>query len=104
MMKMKLSEKYDAICEEYKDKFIKKQGFSPDNCYWIADEIGGVLSCNEEYYFNIDEIRYDIDNRVKKGTILQAQDDFIDARYKDDTTPHINYKNYVKGLRYEQFK
>ena len=98
---MTLKNKYEAICEEYKDKFIKKQGFSPDNCYWIADEIGGVLSCNEEYYFNIDEIRYDIDNDIEVGLIMQAQNDFLEAYNKNNETKHINYKNYVKGLRYE---
>lgn len=96
-----LKSRYEAICEEYRKLFLEKQGFDAENCYWVADEVGGVLSCNEEYYFNIDEIRYDIDNDIEVGLILQAQDDFMDARYKNDTTPHINYKNYVKGLRYE---
>ena len=99
---MTLKERYEAICEEYRELFLEKQGFSYS--YWIADEIGGVLSCNEEYYFNINDIRYDIDNDIEVGLIMQSQDDFLEAYNKDKETKHINYKNYAKGLRYEQFK
>ena len=99
---MTLKERYEAICEEYRKLFLEKQDFSFS--YWIADEVGGVLSCNEEYYFNMDEIRYDIDNDVEVGLILQAQNDFLDAYYKNEETKHINYKNYVRGLRYDTTK
>ena len=96
---MTLKERYEAICEEYRKVFLEKQGFHYS--YWIADEIGGVLSCNEEYYFNINDIRYDIDNDIEVGLILKAQNDFLEAYDKNKDTKHINYKNYVRGVRYE---
>ena len=96
---MTLKERYEAICEEYRELFEEKQGFSYSD--WVADEIGGVLSCNDEYFYNINDIRYDIDNDVEVGLILQAQNDFLEAYEKNKDVKHINYKNYVKGLRYE---
>ncbi len=98
---MMLKNRYEAICEEYRKLFIEKQGFELQDTYWIADEIGGVLSCNEEYFFNIDVIRFDVDNDVEVGLAMKAQDDFLNAYDKNNETKHINYKNYVKGLRYE---
>jgi hypothetical protein len=87
---MKLKNKYNKIVAEYLMAFIEKQGFDADNCYWVADRVGEILSVNEQYYFNFDDIRYDVDNNIKAGAILNWQDGVIDNHIK------INYENYLK--------
>lgn len=94
-----LKERYEAICTEYVLKFLKKQGFyNKDDGYypydWIADEVGSILSVNEgSYVFSMNEIRHDIDNNIKKGTIVKFYN------YTVDNQRCINYQSYLKGCR-----
>ena len=47
---MKLKNKYEKIVEQYLIAFVEKQELDIDNCYWVADRIGEILSVNEQYY------------------------------------------------------
>ena len=87
---MKLKTKYEKIIEQYLIAFVDKQELDIDNCYWIADRIGEILSVNEQYYFNFNDIRFDVDNNVKDGLIFRWQDECIENNLK------INYENYLK--------
>ena len=87
---MKLKTKYEKIVNEYLQAFIEKQELDTENCYWIGDRIGEILSVNEQYYFNLQEIRFDVDNNIKAGAILDWQDGVIDNRIQS------NYENYIK--------
>lgn len=88
-----LKDKFNKITDEYLQAFIKKQGCVFD--YWIADEIGGIASFNEQHYFNLDDIRMDINLNAPKHLIFQWQDDCVDAQPDD----RVNYRNYIKGVR-----
>ena len=92
---MKLKTKYEKIVNEYLQIFIEKQGFYAENCYWIADRVGEILCVNEQYYFNFDEIRFDVDNDVKEGLILKWQDESLDNYFKKKKYK-VNYENYLK--------
>ena len=87
---MKLKNKYEKIVEQYLLAFVEKQELDIENCYWVADRVGEVLSVNEQYYFSFDDIRFDIDNDIKAGAILDWQNESIDNNFK------INYENYTK--------
>ena len=87
---MKLKTKYEKIVEQYLIAFVEKQELDIDNCYWIADRIGEILSVNEQYYFNFNDIRFDVDNNMKDGLIFRWQDECIENNLK------INYENYIK--------
>ena len=87
---MKLKTKYEKIVEQYLIAFVEKQELDIENCYWVADRLGEVLSVNEQYYFSFDEIRFDVDNNIKPGPILEWQNESIDNNFK------INYENYIK--------
>ena len=89
---MKLKTKYEKIVNEYLRIFIEKQGFDAENCYWIGDKIGEIFSVNEQYYFSLQEIRFDVDNNIKAGAITDWQDEAINNKNKR----HINYENYIK--------
>ena len=87
---MKLKTKYEKIVEQYLLAFVEKQELDIDNCYWVADRVGEMLSVNEQYYFCLDEIRFDVDNNIKAGAILEWQNECMDNNFK------VNYENYLK--------
>ena len=84
---MKLKTKYEKIVEQYLIAFVEKQDLDIDNCYWVADRVGEILSVNEQYYFDFNDIRFDVDNDVKAELILKWQDE---EKYT------VNYENYLK--------
>ena len=92
---MKLKTKYEKIVNEYLRIFIKKQDLDIDNCYWVADRVGEVLSVNEQYYFNFNDIRFDVDNNVKERLIFRWQDESLDNYFKKKKYK-VNYENYLK--------
>ena len=92
---MKLKTKYEKIVNEYLQIFVKKQGFDADDCYWVADRVGEILSVNEQYYFSFDDIRFDVDNNVKAELILKWHDEGLDNYFKKKKYK-VNYENYLK--------
>ena len=92
---MKLKNKYEKIVNEYLQIFVKKQDLDIENCYWVADKIGEILSVNEQYYFNFDDIRFDVDNNVKERLIFRWQDESLDNYFKKKKYK-VNYENYLK--------
>ena len=96
----KLKNKYEKIVNEYLQIFIEKQGFDADDCYWIGNKIGEILSVNEQYHFSFDDIRFDVDNNVEAGAIIDWQDESIDNYFKKKKHK-VNYENYLKLNGYE---
>ena len=92
---MKLKNKYNKIVEQYLIAFVEKQELDIENCYWFADRIGEMLSVNEQYYFSLDEIRFDVDNNVEEGLIFKWQDKSVDNHFKKKKYK-VNYENYLK--------
>ena len=92
---MKLKNKYEKIVNEYLQIFIEKQDFDADDCYWIGDKIGEILSVNEQYYFSFDDIRFDVDNNVKESLIFRWHDESLDNYFKKKKYK-VNYENYLK--------
>jgi len=99
MKLLDLKKQYQFCCNEYAKKFANKQGL--DQFYWIGDTIGEIASFNEEYFFSMDEIVYDIDNKCPKNLILQWQKDGIENA---DKNIRINYRSYAMGLRYNNIR
>lgn len=95
----KLQKKYNLICEEYIAKFVKNQGY--EFSYWTANEVGSIACFIDQYFFNFDDIRFDIDNKCPKGLIFKWQDDGLEFHQETGDTSRINYKSYNMGLRYE---
>lgn len=81
-----LKPKFDKIVEQYVNHFCEKQDLEFN--FWIADDIGGAAYFNSVYTLYFDDIRFDIDNEISKGKIIEYS-----------TLPPespINYKNYCK--------
>ena len=92
---MELKNKYKKIVEQYLMAFVEKQELDIENCYWVADRVGEILSVNEQYYFSLDEIRFDVDNNVEEGLIFKWQDKSVDNYFKKRKYK-VNYENYLK--------
>ena len=92
---MKLKTNYEKIVNEYLIAFVEKQDLDIENCYWVADRVGEILSVNEQYYFNFNEIRFDVDNNVKEGLIFKWQNESVDNYFKKRKYK-VNYENYLK--------
>jgi len=86
-----LKKKYETACNEYLQVFCDKQEM--DNGGWVADKIGTVAYCSD-FFFNMEDIRIDIDTKQPVGAI-------IDWYYTNLDNPQkvINYYSYSKGLR-----
>lgn len=93
-----LEKTFIKIVELYIAKFEKKHGYEFSS--WASSDIGGICCFIEQYFFNFEDIRYDIDNNVKKGLIFQWQDDGVENESKDN----INFKSYVMGARFPMLK
>jgi hypothetical protein len=92
---MNLQKRYEKICNEYIQLFVEKHGYEFDG--WIGNEVGGIASFIDQYFFSFGDIIFDINNNCEVGLIFHWQDDTID--HKDECM--INYYSYSKGLRYE---
>lgn len=101
MTKKELKNLYKIACNEYCKVFVKKQKLSMDYFDWIGGEVGSIASFNDQYFFNMGDIKFDVDTKQPKGLILQWQDDSTEYHFKDGGTQTINYKSYTIGLRYE---
>lgn len=89
-----LKKEYEVICEKYIDVFAEKQSMDKDG--WV-DYVGGIYEFNRTYFFNFDEIRWDIDTNQPP---LFITDWFFETIYEKEEN-RISYISYIKGLRYE---
>lgn len=93
---MMLKERYTIICNEYLQKFCVKQGFDYEPEYaWVAGNAGGCANVGD-FYFSFDEIRYDIDNDIPKGKIIEWYNYCLETSMLD-LPLRINYPSYCKG-------
>lgn len=98
---LKLKQNYDNICNEFVKIFADKHDIEFDG--WVADEVGTIASFCFQYFFNMDDIIYDITTNQPKHLILDWQNDStnynMDKEYPNTT--YINFRSYSKGARYE---
>lgn len=87
----KLQKDYYNTCNEYIDAFIKKQSMSFEG--WVGDTVGGIAYC-DDFYFNFQDIVWDINSKQPKGAIVDWYYENLDIPEKS-----INYFSYTKGLR-----
>ena len=94
----RLKLRYEFIVADYVEAFTKKHNWDFNG--WIGNDIGGVAEF-ADYFFNFDVIRYDIDNNIRKSTILKWYDADLEHNQDRSEPQHINYSSYCKGLRHK---
>lgn len=98
----KIQKQYQDVVNQYLKKFIKKHKY--EFSYWVCDEIGGIACFIDQYFFNFDDIRFDIDNKVEKELIFRWQDDDVEHNLgilDDNCVEHIDFISYSSGIRYK---
>jgi hypothetical protein len=94
-----LKEYYNLAVQNYVEAFCKKTGFEFDG--WVADKVGEV-GLFMDFYFDFQDIKYDIDTKQPKGKIIQWHDYNVDYNTNiKDTNDYINinYSSYCMGAR-----
>ena len=93
---MILKERYKNICNEYLQRFCIKQGYHYEpNDAWVAGNAGDCANVGD-FYFSFEEIRYDIDNDIPKGKIIEWYDYTLETSMLD-LPLRINYPSFCKG-------
>ena len=93
-----LEKKYKDICNEYIAEFLDKHDLSINdyefNEWWINNEVGGLVNL-DDYTFNFDDIRYDVDHDIPGDQIFKWYWNRIE-RYELGLT-YMNYPAFCKG-------
>lgn len=71
----KLEKDYEKACNHYIRLFSKKNDIKFD--YWIANLIGGVAAFGD-YYFNFQDIIWDVNSEQLPGTILKWYEEMLE--------------------------
>lgn len=83
---------YEMACQELVKQFSLKHDLEFDG--WVGDDIGGIASFIDQYFFSMDDIALDLKTDQPKHSILRWQDDNV-----EHAPEFINYKSYTMGLR-----
>lgn len=86
----RLKQNYELACDAYITAFVYKHGYEFTG--WVADQVGGIAEFIEQYFFNMEDIRYDIDNKLPKDKIFEWQDYGIEQQLSNKTA--VNLKNF----------
>lgn len=92
-----LKDRYEAICELYVERFLRKHGFfdEEDGEYseweWV-NSVGGIVEVGD-YYIGFGDILLDIDELVDKDMFFSYYD------YITKEEKNINYSSFIRGAR-----
>ena len=88
-----LNEIYTDVCTEYIRLFTENHGCKSTE--WL-NGIGSILEvdfgADEREYFNLGDIRYDIDNNIKVGLIRDYMDNLYESGFVMDS-----YEDYLNA-------
>jgi len=88
-----LQEKYEEVCGDYILLFSAKHRL--DFLRWV-DVIGGLAEFENDYYFALQDIVYDINTNQPQYLITKWKDDMI---YRTIPKHRCNFQSYSKGYR-----
>lgn len=84
-----IKQQYEKVCKEYVEEFCKKQDLEFD--YFVCDLVGDVSSYSSTYFFNFQDIVWDINSNQKKGRIIDWYWESL-----ENTENAINYYSWTK--------
>ena len=88
-----LKKQYEIVVSEYVQKFCNKHELEFE--HWVGNDIGGIACFGDIFFYNFQDIVWDINSKQPKGLIIQWLYDCCDNAEKS-----INYFSYSKGLRF----
>lgn len=103
MKRENLKKEFIAVANKYIAAFEKKHKMELE--FWVSDDVGGVASFGDTYFFSFDDIRLDVDSGAPKHLILDWSNDRLDEHYAAEGEKreerHINFNSYRTGLRFK---
>lgn len=90
-----LKKQFAEVCEEYLRRFCKKHEISYEEDSWVGGDVGTVAMVGD-YFFGLDEIRYDIDHDCPEDAIFEWYD-YTLRIHSLGCEKTINFKSWVKG-------
>jgi len=94
-----LKKEYDQSCNDFVSRFAIKQGLEFDG--WVGDEVGETALFNEVFYFNMSDVILDLMNYCENGLIVKWSEESTEFNMFKDIPKYINYRSYIRGLRYD---
>lgn len=69
-----LKKNYDDACEAYVGEMLAAFEIDRENCFWVADEVGGVFMVGDMLSLNMQEIVYIVENDIAYDDCVDWQD------------------------------
>lgn len=92
---MELKDRFSEVANEYLKEFCEKHDYDLENAAWVGQSCEEVAVCGDDYY-NLYDIRYDIDNDVPVGEIEDWTEYCL--RLLELECPNtINFPSWAKG-------
>ena len=74
MNKELLKKNFENACNAYTMELCLQWDIDNRNCWWVADEVGGVWEYDGDVHLNMDEIIYIVENDITIGEVYEWQD------------------------------
>ena len=95
----KLKKQYENSCNEYVQRFAKKQGLLFDG--WVGS-IGEIAIFDSKHPLKLHDIQIDLHTKQLKGLILEWLNGSIEFHLSHPNVQYVNYEAYIMGGRYSE--
>ena len=105
---IRLKGQWQTVCLQYLREFCKIMELDYEYAYWPGGDIGSVAVWEDGTAYNMDDIRYVVDNGIPKETVeawwdYSYQIEWINSVYHEmqnyKELPNVNLESYCKGAR-----
>lgn len=90
-----LEQAYVKACNDYIQAFAKHYDVTVDNDDWVAGDVGGTICINDEFFLNMEEIRFMLKNNMSWEAFLDWWDYCLDCHYLG--LDSMNLRSWFKG-------
>jgi hypothetical protein len=90
-----LKENYEKACNGYIEALLSLWDYDGEYGFWVGDEVGGLYSCNDWLFVNMQDVIYCVENNISSEDYGGWQDYCVKCeQYK---LPTMNLKSWHKG-------
>lgn len=93
MNNIEIKENFETACEAYVRAFCQRHEIGFEG--WVRGRVGEVAGIGD-YFFGMDEIRYDVDTEQPEEKIFEWVD-YMNQLSSLGCTKRINYEHFCKG-------
>ena len=92
---MELKRQFKEVAEAYLKVFCEKHCYDYEEAAWLGQRVGEVAELGDDFY-NLNDIRYDIDNNIPSGEI-EKWTDYVFRLEELNCPKSINFQSWCKG-------